>query len=230
MSNQLRLQYLFDPLCGWCYASAPALAGLAKACAEALELMPCGMFSAGGGRAMTPEWANYAWSNDQRIAAITGQVFSEAYRRQVLLREGGRFDSTMLNRALTAVRAVDAALEPALLHALQLARYVDGRDTSRAEVVAEVCLASGPGWGSSAEALAERLRTDAGLQAQTDARIRETQALMHELGVNGVPQLFASSGDDAQVFGGASLYRGPAALLAELGERFGIALPAPASR
>lgn len=25
--NPFRLQYFFDPLCGWCYASAPALAG-----------------------------------------------------------------------------------------------------------------------------------------------------------------------------------------------------------
>ena len=27
--NALKLYYFFDPLCGWCYASAPALAGLA---------------------------------------------------------------------------------------------------------------------------------------------------------------------------------------------------------
>ncbi|MFC7551706.1 hypothetical protein ACFQU7_04410 [Pseudoroseomonas wenyumeiae] len=43
---------------------------------------------------MTPDFAEYAWKNDQRIAQLTGQVFSEAYREKVLGNPAGRFDST----------------------------------------------------------------------------------------------------------------------------------------
>lgn len=117
MTKTLRLQYLFDPLCGWCYASAPALTGIAAAYPDLLELMPSELFSTDGGRDMTPEWAHHAWTNGQRIAAMTRQVFSEAYHQQVLLGDDVRFNSTMLNRALTAVRGVDAALDPKLLRA-----------------------------------------------------------------------------------------------------------------
>lgn len=227
MTKMVRLQYVFDPLCGWCYASAPALAGIAAAYPDLLELMPSGLFSIDGGRDMTPAWAHHAWTNDQRIAAMTGQVFSEAYHRQVLLGGGVRFDSTMLNRVLTAVRDVDATLEPRLLHDLQVARYVEGRDTSRADEVAAIGAAfaarSGLAW--EVPALAERLRADAELRRRTDARIQEAPALMRRLGLRGVPQLLARMGEDVTVFGGASLYHGPSHLLAEIRNRVGAALP-----
>jgi hypothetical protein len=45
-----KIQYFFDPLCGWCYASAPALGYLAQHYAEKLELMPSGLFSDEGAR------------------------------------------------------------------------------------------------------------------------------------------------------------------------------------
>jgi putative protein-disulfide isomerase len=66
-----KLKYIFDPLCGWCYASAPALQALSEAYPDVLELMPSGLFSDAGARVMTPEWAHHAWSNDQRIEAMT---------------------------------------------------------------------------------------------------------------------------------------------------------------
>ncbi len=231
MTQALRLQYLFDPLCGWCYASAPALAGIAAAYPDLLDLMPSGLFSSGGGRDMTPAWARHAWTHDQRIAAMTGQIFSETYRRQVLSGSGVRFDSTMLNRVLTAAREADPALEPGLLHDLQVARYVEGRDTSRAEEVAAIGTAfaarSGLVWETAA--LAERLRTDAALRLQTDTRIQESQALMRRLGIQGVPQLLARMGEDVTIFGGTSLYHGPSHLLAELRNRLGAVLPGSSS-
>lgn len=101
MTKTLRLQYLFDPLCGWCYASAPALTGIAAAYPDLLELMPSELFST------------------------------------------------------------------------------------------------------------------------------EAQALMRRLGIRGVPQLVTWVGDDVAVFSGASLYQGPANLLAEIRNRIGAVLSDP---
>ena len=120
--STIRLQYLFDPLCGWCYASAPALAGLSATFPSLLELHPSGLFSGAGARPLTPEFGDYAWSNDQRIAAMNGQVFSNAYRQNVLHGNGVRFDSEMMSRALTAIAEVAASLEARLLHQLQTAQ------------------------------------------------------------------------------------------------------------
>lgn len=194
--NPFRLQYFFDPLCGWCYASAPALAGLDAAHPGVLELMPSGLFADEGARELTPEWGEYAWRNDQRIEQMTGQRFTHAYREQVLRRGGVRFDSGPANRALSALRGVDARLERPLLEAIQLARYVDGLDTARPDV------------------LARRIEGDAALASETAGRIARTQRAMRQLGASGVPQLLLTVGERGYVLHGASLYGGAQAAVA----------------
>lgn len=216
--STIRLQYLFDPLCGWCYASAPALAGLSATFPSLLELHPSGLFSGAGARPLTPEFGDYAWSNDQRIAGMTGQVFSDAYHENVLHGSGVRFDSEMMSRALTAMQAVAASLEARLLHQLQTARYVDGKDTADVGVVAQImaaCLQQ-HGRQSSATDLALQLTADTGLAHRTVARIETAQALMAKLGVRGVPQLIVRVGDAVVPISSGALYHGPDLLIAEL--------------
>lgn len=209
-----KLLYLFDPLCGWCYASAPALATLARHFPQHLELWPSGLFSGAGSRDLTPDFAAHAWHNDQRIASMTGRVFSERYRADILHGDGVRFDSGVIARALTWVRALDAALEPQLLHRAQLARYVDGKDTALPGVVAEIAasLASEAGHAADAAQLAEALSGDAVLARDTDARIAAAQALMRQAGIRGVPQLLVRQGDALQAVGSNALYQNDEAL------------------
>lgn len=198
------LTYLFDPLCGWCYACAPAIAGLARDWPEQITLAPNALFSGTGARALNADWADYAWTNDQRIAAKTGQVFSEAYHRDVLNAGGARFDSGAINRALTAV---DPALELPLLASLQNARYVEGRDTSRADVVAEVM---------GDPTMAARLCDDRDLAERTQARIADAQSLMTRLGLRGVPQLLIEIGGAQYAIASEALYQGPDHLMTHL--------------
>lgn len=207
-----KLQYLFDPLCGWCYASAPALEYLAKTCPQKLELLPSGLFSEAGARTITAQWATHAWTNDQRIAALTGQRFSESYH--ALLQSHARFDSQYLNRALTACREIAPAAEAGLLRELQIARYVDGLDTSRSEVVAQISqgYALKHQLDFTRHITAERLTADGALQHITDQRINSVKTLMDSLGVSGVPLLLATAGGKTQAISGHSLYGGPTAI------------------
>lgn len=211
----VRLKYIFDPLCGWCYASAPALQALCEAYPDALELMPSGLFADSGARAMTPEWARHAWSNDQRIEAMTGQHFSPAYQRNILQSPGMRFDSGTMNRALTAIREKDALLELRVLRQLQAARYIDGRDTTDAAIVADVCAREVA--GLDAMEFADSLRQDAGLAQRTALRTAATRLLMQRAGVNGVPVLLAQTAESEYVVNGHSLYGSREALLSEIG-------------
>ncbi|AIP00258.1 DsbA family protein [Burkholderia pseudomallei] len=215
--NPFRLQYFFDPLCGWCYASAPALAGLDAAHPGVLELMPSGLFADEGARELTPEWGEYAWRNDQRIEQMTGQRFTHAYREQVLRRGGVRFDSGPANRALSALRGIDARLERPLLEAIQLARYVDGLDTARPDVLARIAAGVAANAGMTtvdADALARRIEGDAALASETAGRIARTQRAMRQLGASGVPQLLLTVGERGYVLHGASLYGGAQAAVA----------------
>jgi putative protein-disulfide isomerase len=211
-TTTLELQYFFDPLCGWCYASAPALAGLARDHGAALRMMPTGLFMQPRPTALIAE---YAWQNDQLITTLTGQRFSEAYRLQVLEAANGVFDSTPLTRALTALGEQHAVLQAQVLHLAQLARYVDGVDTSQAEAVAQIVAdaAHSAGRDLNPDEFAARLREDEVLAEATARRVDLAQQAMRALPPGGVPQLLARVDGEPHVFAGQQLYGGPQRLL-----------------
>lgn len=215
MNTDIELHYYFDPFCGWCYASAPALAGLAENFSRQLKMLPSGLFV--GGRPIS-SIAEHAWRNDQRIQTLTGQRFSEEYRQNVLLAPNGIFDSGPATLALTALGEHDTRLEPRFLHAIQIARYVAGRDTSGIQEVATVAVqvAAEHGIELTAEAFGERLRSDTDLRERTLERMQDTQRQMNMLGIRGVPQLVALINGEAHVLSGEALYQGPAGLAAVL--------------
>ncbi len=172
----IELHYFFDALCGWRYASAPALAALDEAHPGALRMMPSGLFADANARRVTG-MADYAWRNDIRISELTGQRFTEAYRDAVLLKPTAVFDSGPATRALVALGAASPALEPRFLDALQIARYVDGRDTAVPEEVASVAqvVAEEANLSLDPAEFAPRLTDDEDLAARTNARVARTQ-------------------------------------------------------
>ena len=183
-SMSTTVTYLFDPLCGWCYAAAPALQYLQGVEGVDVALAPTGLFAGAGARPMDAQFAAYAWANDQRIQQLTGQPFTQAYPDHILGAAKGRFDSGPATLALTAVAQTAPGRELDALHALQHARYVDGRDTTDAAVLADVLNTLG-----LAEAAAMVLAPDAGLHSAMAARVANAQATMQAVGARGVPQL-----------------------------------------
>lgn len=193
--------YLFDPLCGWCYAAAPALQYLQGVEGVHISLAPTGLFAGAGARPMDAQFAAYAWSNDQRIQQLTGQQFTQAYRDQILGAASGRFDSGPATSALTAVAQTAPGSELDALHALQHARYVDGRDTADAQVLADVLNNLG-----LADAAAMVLAPDAVLHRAVAERVASAQATMQAVGARGVPQLvIAGQGGALRLLSGDAL-------------------------
>ncbi len=192
--------YLFDPLCGWCYGASPALQQLAQDTSVSLALAPTGLFS-GGGRTMDAAFAEYAWSNDVRIAKLTGQRFTEAYRANVLGKLGSRFDSTTSTLALCAVALTEPTSELEALKVLQEARYVHGLDTADVKVVAQLLRTLG------LAAAAERLlNSDTDLHETHAARVQAAQRLMRRHGAQGVPALVVHSAAGDRLLQGSALY------------------------
>lgn len=193
--------YLFDPLCGWCYAAAPALKFLQAQEGVDVVLAPSGLFAGAGARPMDAQFAAYAWANDQRIQQLTGQPFTQAYRDQILGAANGRFDSGPATLALTAVAQTAPERELDALHALQHARYVEGRDNADPAVIAEVLRALG-----LPEAVALALAPDNTLQRATAERTATAQATLRAVGARGVPQLVVTGqGGALRLLGGNAL-------------------------
>ena len=193
--------YLFDPLCGWCYAAAPALKYLQGVDGVQVALAPTGLFAGAGARPMDAQFAAYAWANDQRIQQLTGQPFTQAYRDRILGAEDGRVDSGPATLALTARAQTVPERELEALHALQHARYVDGRDNTDPAVIAEVLREVG-----LADAAAQVLAPDATLRSRTAERVAQAQGVLRTVGARGVPQLVvAGQGGALRLVGGDAL-------------------------
>jgi putative protein-disulfide isomerase len=210
MADTTQIAYLFDPLCGWCYGASPVLEGLAARPDFAIELVPTGLFVEGA-RLMDESFAAYAWANDQRIARLTGQPFSEDYRRKVLGDRTRQFDSGPATLALTAVAGVAPARELEALKAIQRARYVDGRDTTDMSVLSDVLR------GLSLSDAAKRLAAaDHDLLAVYRRRIAAACAEMRRFGADGVPALIVGDGEGRRLVKSSALFGRADVLVAQL--------------
>ena len=207
----MTITYLFDPLCGWCYGASGALERLSQIDGVTIHLSPTGLFAGEGARAMDQSFAAYAWQNDQRIARLTGQVFSETYRQQVLGVTGATFDSAPATLAIVAVGLQAPAEEMSALKVLQHARYVDGRDNGDMGVV--IGILADAGFTDAAD----RLRApDPELMATYRARIASARADMALFGANGVPALVVGEGNSRRLLPSGALFGGPDKLIAQL--------------
>ena len=208
----ITVTYLFDPLCGWCYAAAPALKYLQGVEGIRVALAPTGLFAGAGARPMDAQFAAYAWANDQRIQQLTGQPFTQVYRDHILGAANRRFDSGPATLALTAVAQTAPDRELEALHALQHARYVEGRDNADPTVIADVLDSLG------LQAAANLLhKSHDALRAALLERVAAARVTMQLLGAQGVLQLaVAGQGGASQLVGGDALLGPREGLLARV--------------
>ncbi|MDR9811973.1 DsbA family protein [Rhizobium hidalgonense] len=207
----MRITYLFDALCGWCYGAGPSIERLAALEDVTVELAPTGLFAGAGARSMDAGFAAYAWQNDQRIARLTGQPFTEVYRSQVLGATGSLFDSAPATLGIVATGIEAPGREIEILKRLQRARYEEGRDIADRAIVADLL----------AEAAltdqAQRVRSpDEELLAAYHRRIDTARADMRRFGVDGVPALVLDDGAGRRLLRGNALFGHFDLLLAEM--------------
>lgn len=206
-----RLLYLLDPLCGWCYGAAPALSLINDIPDIEVELWPTGLFSDEGVRPLDDAFAAHAWRNDQRISALSGQVFSELYRTRILADRNQEINSGPATVALTAVSLTAPEREFDALKAIQHARYVDARDITDTDTL--VALLREIGLEQAALTLAEGNQE---LLGANQRRMERGRSLMTLYGAHGVPTFVLSHGNESGILSTASAYSNPKAFAEQL--------------
>ncbi|OUL99892.1 DsbA family protein [Variovorax sp. JS1663] len=182
------IHYVFDPLCGWCYAAAPLVEAARRVPGLAIALHGGGMMTGPNRRPITAQWRNYVIPHDRRIAQLTGQPFGEAYFDGLLRDSAAVMDSEPPTTAiLTAEALASRGLD--LLHRLQRAHYVEGRRIADAVVLRE--LATGIGLDGD--------RFDAEYARQTAEttwqHIAASRTLLARAGGSGFPTFALDRGD-----------------------------------
>lgn len=135
--HRATLHYVFDPLCGWCYAAAPLVDAASRVPGLKVELHGGGMMTGANRRTITPEWRSYVIPHDRRIAELSGQPFGAAYFEGLLNDTDAMLDS---GPPLTAVLAAQAIADRGLdmLSRAQRAHYVEGRRIADFSVLREL--------------------------------------------------------------------------------------------
>lgn len=198
------LIFLYDPLCGWCYGAMPAVRALADLGHCIVEPLPAGLFAGDPSRRIDEATARQLEQADARIASMSGQRFSDLYRRKVLANRELPYDSGPATEALTAVARWDLRREFDALHALQRERYVAGRDITDREVIAQALAAS---LGDEPETWKTRLDAP-DLPRATERRLARARKVMKAIGVHGVPALVWPSDKGMRLLPGQWLFNG----------------------
>ncbi len=209
--------YLFDPFCGWCYAAAPVIARLRQAVGrDVVYGLPVGLFVGDGQTLMTEEFRDYAWSNDQRIAELTGQPFSQTYYDDVLSNFTVPFDSGPATKAILLAESARKGGGLDLLARMQQARFVEGRNLFDPDVL----LALAEELGFDRSAFAARFASDEGA-AELEKTLDRSTLMMRRLGLRGVPALALGHGDHYHPVAGDALIDPKAGLVEKLAASFG---------
>lgn len=200
------LHYLYDPLCGWCYA------------AEAIVEVACTLISStfrfemhGGGlfdnEILVESKRKYIRSNDMRIADLTEQEFGLSYFNGLLSHSATLYDSAAPITAIIAAQALDSDIGPAMLRALQYAHYRQGIQISD--------FANLVGVAESVGLKPKTFRTSFELNAghATRQHISTTRELMSQVNVSGFPAFFLVSRGKQVVIPHENYYKSPDSFL-----------------
>ncbi|WP_417839999.1 hypothetical protein [Tritonibacter scottomollicae] len=198
---------IYDTYCGWCYGAAPIFDALVASGAE-VEPLHRHLFQGARAYRMNAGKGDAVMVADARIAALTGQTFSQAYIDNIVKSETEVLASNLTAQAAALVHDQGAAKEFAVRHRLETARYVDGTSAADRDAVIDALIAEGV-----APELAQTIGTPE-LAERAKATAQRAAILMDVVGSQGVPTILEVQGDSLSVVNHSAYYSKPAAIAA----------------
>lgn len=128
------LHYIYDPLCGWCYASAPLVNAASQITGLRWELHGGGMMAGPQRHPASPALRQFIEPHSIRITSMTGQPFTPAYMK-LLETPGEVFDSAPPIAAVNAAEFFGRGRE--MLTELQRLQFHFGKPVWTHAVIGE---------------------------------------------------------------------------------------------
>lgn len=128
------LIYIADPMCAWCYGFAPELAVLLQGLPELSVHVVAGGLRAYNREPLDDASRTSLLANWTRVAAASGLPFAPGFSPAPEF----VFDTEAACRAVVTARAVAPDATFSVFHAIQHAFFAQGRDVTRADILAEI--------------------------------------------------------------------------------------------
>lgn len=180
----MKLIYVGDPMCSWCYGFGKELSALAARHPELPLQIMVGGVRAGATDILDDSGKQFRLAHWARVEELSGLTFN---RNAFVARENFVYDTEPVCRAVVTARQLAPQADLlAVFRALQNAFYVDGLDTTDGQVLAEVAVAALGKAGHAADAAAfhQNWSSPATIQA-TQAEFAQVRAI----GVRSFPAL-----------------------------------------
>ena len=190
----MKLIYVGDPMCSWCYGFAAPLDQLLddpKAAGTIKLAIVLGGLRPFTTEPMSAERADELAGHWQQVAQASGQTFATA-PHTALHEPGFVYDTEPASRAVVAVRSHWPELAWPYFKAVHRAFYAEGRNVTETVVLADLADALGIPHEAFVEAFESQAMRDATLQD-----FQQTQAW----GISGFPTLVAVHGDHLHLVG-----------------------------
>jgi putative protein-disulfide isomerase len=181
----MKIIFVADPMCSWCYGFSKAMEKLVAAAPGLDVRVVMGGLAAGSTTVLDDAGKRFRLMHWSRVEQLSGVPFN---REALMARQNFVYDTEPVCRAVVAARLIEPSLDLLkVLAAFQRAFYVDGADTTNGEALAQVGAAAidAQGFKVDVAAFLEVWRSDDAKQAA-----RDDFALTRQLGVSGFPSLF----------------------------------------
>ncbi|MFI1773403.1 DsbA family protein [Thalassobellus citreus] len=136
----MKLIYVMDPLCGWCYGNSINTKKLYSEFESKIEfeILPAGMWTGNQAKRQDKNMVSFFEKGDKQIEQYTGTPFGEAYF-EFLKNETIILDSEIPSRAIVSVKNI--APQKAIPFALEVqkARYMFGKDLNNVQTYVSIC-------------------------------------------------------------------------------------------
>ena len=131
----MKMFYFTDAMCSWCYGFSPVVKKLKENHPEIDLQIISGGFSPGSKQVVTEEYKDfleYHWTN---VNLRSGQYFDHSMK---FISDTFRYDTEPSSRALTVVQKIFPDKDFEFLNILQKSFYVEGKDITNDEILAEL--------------------------------------------------------------------------------------------
>ena len=138
--EKIKLIYVMDPLCGWCYGNSTNTQKLYDKYKDVLdfEILPAGMWAGTNTRKQSKQMAGYIKKHDLQVQQVTGTSFGENYF-SLIEDENIILDSEVPSRAIVTVKKQWAPQAVRFAVEVQKARYWHGKDLNKVETYLDIC-------------------------------------------------------------------------------------------
>ena len=206
------LHYVYDPLCGWCYASHPLIEAVRTVPGLVIQMHPGGMLAYANRQVTSAPLREFILGHARRITAMTGQRFSPAYTDGLLADPTVIFDSEPPTGAVLAAVEMGCDGLDVLAH-IQKAQYLDGRRVSEPATLAELAVEL----GLDRVGFTERLHYLRGTGVRE--HIEQGRRVLREVGGQGFPTFALETGGRRELLDNAQWLGRPDEWRAEIERR-----------